>query len=326
MKNELRRKKHQRDPELEQLLLDLNSCVISSEKNKLTRNQYPIVFVMGCARSGTTLVTQYLASSGLFSYASNLVSRFYMHPGFGAKLQKMMVDLDYREELTLEDWRRIQYGSSLGKTKGLMQPHEFWYYWRRFFKFKNIQVLSASDLSKVNTKAFVRGLVEIEQVFKKPLMMKGMILNWHIPFLNKLFTNALFVFVQRDPAYNALALLKARSQFFGSEEKWYSFKPPEYSALIDLPPWQQVAGQVHYTNKAIDQGLQVLDKSKFIQVSYESFCNRPECFFEDLKKLFEGMGHTFENSLTQVPKLIDSNKLYTNRDYNKMKDILKLFQ
>lgn len=236
---------------------------------------HPIIFIMGCARSGTTLVSQYLARSREFCYPTNFISRFYYAPYIGALLQRLMFDLDVKGELfgSLKD--RSDFRSSLGKTAGALAPNEFWYYWRRFFKFGDIQRLSAEELARIDINAFVRGLNAIQTVFDKPMFLKGMIANWHIPFLAEHIPSSYFVVVKREVVYNAQSLYFARQKFFGDVNKWYSFKPEEYELLRSKDPLEQVVGQVIYTNRAIDQGTKGIPGERVIELKYEDFCQNP---------------------------------------------------
>lgn len=71
--NEKRLSENQRPKLLERDLLYFESLLSPLEVNeieKLPICEEPIVFIMGCARSGTTLVYQYLAHSKVF-YLSN---------------------------------------------------------------------------------------------------------------------------------------------------------------------------------------------------------------------------------------------------------------
>lgn len=246
--------------------------------------KYPIIFIIGCARSGTTLVSQYLSKLGSFCYPTNFISRFYFSPYVGALLQKLMFDLDVKGELfgSLKD--RGDFRSNLGKTTGALAPNEFWYYWRRFFKFGDIQRLSAEELARIDINAFVRGLNAIQTVFDKPMFLKGMIANWHIPFLAEHIPSSYFIVVKREVVYNAQSLYFARQKFFGNVNKWYSFKPEEYELLRSKDPLEQVVGQVIYTNRAIDQGTKLIPDERVIELKYEDFCQNPL----DVIRLLEG--------------------------------------
>lgn len=263
---------YQKNSEVEDTLRQLERLLGGVTAGMQFESNHPIVFIMGCARSGTTLLSQLLAEYTNWCYPTNLISRFYYEPYVGAMIQRLLVDLDEKGELLGGYKYQPDYTSDLGKTKGLLSPHEFWYYWRRFFKFGAVQQLDEGVLRDVDTIGFTNGLYAIQSVFQKPLFLKGMIMNWHIPFLSEIFPKARFVYVKRDVRYNAQSLLLARERFFGTWEEWYSFKPPEYRLLKEKNSEIQVVGQVLYTNKAIEQGLQSIESVKNVIIHYEDLC------------------------------------------------------
>ena len=283
-----RQKEFQRNPHLECLLSELNGLLVLSEDQVIGGFQqpnYPVVFLMGCARSGTTLALQWLASTGLFSYPSNLISRFYAAPYIGARIQQMLTDsrFDFANEFGLSvDTGSQAFSSNLGKTHGLLSPNEFWYFWRRFFPDGETQEFQASQLIDVDSDSLVAEIAALESVCDRPVTMKGMFLNWNIPFLAGLFDKALFVQIRRHPFYNMQSLLMARQRFYGSEEQWYSFKPPEFSELRNRPVAEQIAGQLYYTNRAIETGMAQLSPERCLTLDYEMLCQQPADSFNQL--------------------------------------------
>lgn len=282
MENNLRKKEYQKDKYVESILKEL-SYLISDKKPENLPQSYPILFIIGCARSGTTLIAQYLAQFETFCYPTNFISRFYFAPYVGCLLQKLMFNLDRKNELFGFISKKVGFDSNLGKTRGPLAPNEFWYYWRRFFKFDDIQLLSSNQLLNIDTKEFIDGLLSIQFVFDKPLFLKGMIANWHIPFLSRIFKNSYFLVIKRDLIFNAQSLFLARRKFFGDINKWYSFKPKEYNTLKELDPHEQVVAQVYYTNKAVDLGISEVPAERIIDVSYETFCDDPAIILEMIK-------------------------------------------
>jgi hypothetical protein len=275
------------------LLHRINELLALPETQALaqfTVPQHPLILIVGCARSGTTLLTQWLASLGCFGYPTNLLSRFYRAPYIGALIQQMLTDpeLGVGDELCELQQSSKSFSSELGKTKGALAPHEFWYFWRRFFPFGETQYLDEDTLTDVDLKPLLAELAAIESVFGKPLAMKGMIVNWNITFVNRLLPKALFLYIRRTPILNAQSLLESRKRFFGSIEKWYSFKPPEYETLKNLDPYAQVAGQVYFTNRAITEQLEVIDPARYLTVDYAEFCDSPGSLFQRLLDKLEG--------------------------------------
>jgi len=286
-----RTKEFQRNVFLEDLLYKLNSFLECSEKKAIKKylnekQNYPIIFIMGPLRSGTTLFMQWLANTGIVSYPTNLLSRFYAAPVLGALIQKIFTDprFNFRDEI-LEFNSPIFYQSENGKTKGALAPNEFWYFWRRFLPIKEIDWWSNDDLFRlVDKKTLVSELSALSKVFEKPFALKSMILNYNIPFLDAIFEQKLFIQIKRDPVRNVASILDARLRQSGSQHEWYSFKIPEYPSLKYLDPVKQCAGQLYYINKAVTKDVELLDESRKMEVQYEEFCQNPRQTFERLLK------------------------------------------
>jgi hypothetical protein len=305
-----RQPEFRRNEKLEELLSEINRILEVAEAKvlKLFRApRYPLVFIVGCPRAGSTLMMQWLAKTGKFAYPSNLLSRFYGAPYIGAKIQQLLTDPDYDFNREIFDFGDpISFNSNLGKTKGALEPNEFWYFWRRFIPNTDPEYLDNKALMKVDTKKFVAELAAIEAVFDKPLAMKGHILQYNIPFLSNILEKVLFVFIKRDPLYNIQSLLEARIKYFGDRSAWYSVKPREYDKLKELDPFEQIAGQVYFTNKAVKQGLEKIDISRWLQVNYEDFCDFPDKVFGQILARLKNQGMEIGNWEYEGPKNFQS--------------------
>jgi len=300
-----------RNAALEELLTELNDLLSQAEQSVVQRYQQPAmspVIIVGCPRSGTTLLLQWLANSGQFTYPSNLISRFYRAPYIGARIQQMLTDprFAFRKEMYgIQTGWNDNFQSDLGKTRGLLAPNEFWYFWRRFFPYREIQYLSEQELAAVDTKTFTSELAALEAIFKKPLALKGLIANWNLPFLAAVLEKAIFLYIKRHPFFTIQSLLRARLKFFGTLNEWYSLKPREFDDLKRLDPYHQVAGQVYYTNQAIQQGLRIIKSSRWIEVGYEYFCSNPQAVWRMLEDRFRE--HGYEGNLNyDGPKWFDA--------------------
>lgn len=280
----------QRNELLEKMLIDLNKDLKPAEERLLScfesaeKMSFPLILIMGPLRSGTTLFIQWLANTGLFSYPTNLLSRFYQAPIIGAKIQLLLTDprFNFRDELG-EFNQQTEYNSDNGKTRGVLAPNEFWYFWRRFLADPRCDVWTDDELRQtMDMRSMLAELSGIMDVFQKPFAAKGMLFNYNIPFLNSILDRVLFIQIQRDPVTNVASVLEARKRQLGSVEAWYSFKIPEYGQLKDLPPIEQAAGQVHYINKAVTQGLASVEESRKLVVQYEDFCRNPAEVFRRL--------------------------------------------
>jgi hypothetical protein len=291
----LRQTEFKRNPELEILLKSLNSQLWIAEQRLLAMEvspKFPIVLIMGPLRSGTTLFMQWLANTGVVSYPTNLLSRFYGAPILGAKIQLLLTGprFNFRDELG-EFLQPVEYSSENGKTKGVLAPNEFWYFWRRFLPDPSKDVWMDNELRMgFDSKTMLAELAGITEVLEKPFAAKGMLFNYNIRFLNEILDKVIFVQIKREPVANVQSILLARERQVGSREKWYSFDIPEYERLKDLDPVSQVAGQVACINRAVDQGLASVSPERKISLSYETFCEYPEKAFNEFtdKLLIQG--------------------------------------
>jgi hypothetical protein len=250
---------------------------------------HPVIFVMGPLRSGTTLFMQLLAATGLIAYPTNLLSRFYGAPLVGARIQQILTDPRYNFRNELSDFNmQPSYDSENGKTRGVLSPNEFWYFWRRFLPFGEIDWLPDKKLHKtVETGGLVRELVGLTKILGKPFALKAMILNYNIAFLDAIFERALFVQLRREPVANVASILAARERQLGSKTAWYSFKIPEYPQLKELDPIMQAAGQLHYINSAVQKGIRAVTDARKLVVDYEDLCQRPR---DVMELLFDKLG------------------------------------
>ena len=291
-----RQKMFRRNMNLENLLQEINGLLAATEERTVadldfSMPKYPVVFVIGAPRCGSTVMMQLLAQTGHFAYPTNLLSRFYGAPYVGAKIQLLLTSPEYNFNDEIVDFSaHISFASTLGKTRGALEPNEFWYFWRRFIPNKQPQYLDPSQLVEVDARGFAAELAAIEAAFGKPFATKGHILEYNIPFLSSILDKALFVLVERHPLYNIQSLLEARVKYYGDRSVWYSVRPKEYEMLKDLDPIAQVTGQVYFTNKAIKEGLQQIAPARGLIVAYEHFCKFPQQVFESIADKFAQQG------------------------------------
>jgi hypothetical protein len=303
-----RSKKYRKNEKLEKLLEEINSHFEPIEQQRISgfnKPQEPVIFITGSPRSGTTLLMQFLSQTGQFGYPSNFVSRFYNAPYWGIQLQNLLAHPKYDFNNEFFDLRPTpSFDSYLGKTQGLLAPNEFWYFWRRFFTFpENSHQMPYEFLRSVDTALICRELSAMEDAFGKPLVFKGMMMNWNLDFLLEMLEGkAIFVFIQREASFNVQSLLKARQSFWNSEKVWYSFKPPEYQQLIRFDPVKQVAGQIYYTNMAIKKLLEAMPSANRIFLQYEDFCQSPDELLLKLSDSFRNLGvaHDIRSSTYDV--------------------------
>ena len=154
------------------LLKELNEALGEAEKSIIagySEPKHPVVLIVACARSGSTLMLQWLAGTGFFAYPTNLLSRFYAAPYIGARIQQLLTDPRYNFRDEFADYvPENTFTSDLGKTRGILAPNEFWYFWRRFFHFGEIQTLDHDALHKVDTAQLLSEIAAWRQPLTSP--------------------------------------------------------------------------------------------------------------------------------------------------------------
>lgn len=282
----MRRDSFLRNMSLETLLGELNNSLAASDAalDLDCAEKFSKIFVVGPSRSGTTLFMQWLASSGLAAYPTNMLSRFYGAPLTGAKIQQILTDpqFNFRDEI-LDFSSKMLFSSENGKTKGALAPNEFWYFWRRFLIYTDLDYSSDDELrANVNFSGLQDELNGLANIFEKPFALKAMIMNQNLLPLSELFQKAIFVWMKRDPVYNIQSALLARRLQYGNFETWYSFKIKEFPMLNDLDPLHSVAGQIAATNIAIEKTRLMIPSENWLSIPYENFCDAPAHYYKKL--------------------------------------------
>lgn len=121
-----RENKYLKDPVEENFTRQVNEALLQLEKSTYhdCTIKHPFIFVFGLPRSGTTLLTQLLASTLNLGFINNFVARFWLAPVTGIRLAR---------SLKLES-QANSFRSEFGATAGLGDIHEFGYFWRHWLK------------------------------------------------------------------------------------------------------------------------------------------------------------------------------------------------
>ncbi|MES9862392.1 MAG: sulfotransferase [Candidatus Thiodiazotropha sp. LLP2] len=317
LRNEVRTEPFLRNPRLESLLEQLNGMLQCVSIEQFEKPKYPIIFVVGGPRSGTTLMMQWLASSGLFGYPSNLLARFYRAPYIGAMIHQMLFNPDFQYKDDFADLNpytlESSFTSDLGKTVGIAAPNVFWYFWRRFFDFNDCPYLNEQQQQKADTSSFVKELAAIESAFDRPFALKGIIANWNLDFIDTLFDKVLFVHMRRNPAYQMNSILNARERIRGDRKSWWGFKTPEFEKLEFSTPEEEVAAQIFFTRNAIAKSFSKISSDRWLEVDYEAFCLKPKQIYGELAIRLAEQDYSIPDQYPGPSSFTNSNGAYTDK-------------
>lgn len=127
-----------------------------------------------------------------------------------------------------------------------------------------------------------------------------------IPFLRRIFPNAKFIFLHRQPAANISSIMEAwKSGRFVTYKNlpdwsglpWSLLLPPEWQTLKQASLAEIAAFQWQSANQSILTALEVLPQSQWCVVKHEDFIAEPR---QQVQQLCEFMEIPFDTRLSQV--------------------------
>jgi len=245
----------------------------------------PIIYIVGAPRSGSTLLSQVLSRFLSVGYINNLIARFWLRPSVGIRLSRRVVGEQGRNT--------ISFASEHGTTRGVAEPHEFGYFWRKWLQLDGLatHTLDAAAVAALDAAGFRIALEhEILRPFGAPVVFKNLICGFQANTLTAVHRPSLFIHIRRDLEPSAASILATRQQRHGSYEAWWSLKPSTYSAIARLPSAaEQVVRQIQDTNEQLSRQLTQPD-IETVAVTYESLCRNPRAVVEDVAHRVIGLG------------------------------------
>ncbi len=310
-----------KDSRLEHRLAEVNALLAPVEEklqHEIAAVEPPLVFVVGMARSGTTLAGQLLASAG-FGYVSNFVARFWRAPALGATLQRTV--------LKVGDALSSSFQSHHGVTDGWFEPHEFGYFWDRWFDLgQATHKLDVELRSRVDREGLHRAVSALQQVEGRPFTFKNN--TWcslQASWLANLFPRSIFVVCRRPACWIAQSLCLAREERYGSRDSWWSIRPSTYASFVGLPWWEQIAAQVIDFDIEMDAELTQIPSSRLIEIEYGDLCANPRGLIARTASQLLGMGIQFTPVSERIPERLasrDTQRL-VDADWRRLNDAIE---
>ena len=256
-------------------------------KNNISK--LPLIYVVGAPRSGTTLLSQLISRHLPVGYINNLIARFWLRPSVGIRLSRGLFPANARSGLSL----RSQHGT----TSGIIEPHEFGYFWRHWLNLDQAPThhLTSEMLAVLDANGLKNALEnEILASFACPVVFKNVICGFHADFLTQLHPASLFIHISREPFASAASILKVRLERFGSYRTWWSLKPSTFPFSIQTDdPAIEVATQVLECRREINEELAKPGIRSF-QLSYEDLCDSPHRMIMEISARIKHFGYTLE--------------------------------
>ncbi len=238
------------------------------------------IFIIGAPRSGTTILSQFIAATMEVGYVNNLMASFWRSPVFGALLSKKLITN-----------REIGQSSNFGQTNSVSDLHEFGGFWREALSYENMDQKASHNISWKN---LTYKLEQISTVMGKPMLYKVFHLYWHLSEFHSLKPNSKWLWIERDIESNANSLLNLREVRTGSRNNWISAKPLVCSQFVNESAETQVVSQVIAINRWIESELSKINNASWLKVNYEQFTQNPTVEIEKIAKFLNLTVNSFE--------------------------------
>ena len=252
----------------------------SSKKAEEVLEKFPPIFIVGPPRSGTTLVYETLCACLNVQYLDNLSETMHRTPTLAHKLSNLLSKEPHTPSFT----------SDYGYISGWSAPSEAGEFWYRWFPRAPNVFVTADALSETQKKNLYLQIALYTLASKKSIVFKNTYNSLRIQALRSVFPTAIFVKIARNPLETANSIWQYRTKH--SPKDWWSAPPKEVDILKNLPLTDQIAGQVHYIDKQIQEDTKDMPDNQVTTIHYGEFCNDP---IRTLNESFTRILHSHTN-------------------------------
>lgn len=266
-------------PPLERLLAALERLLFERGINAIAIEQ-PI-FIVGCHRSGTTVLYEALATHPDVAYFTNASNSLPGIPILSNRLMHLAGMDSVRLERFLQD--DIYYTATT--------PNEGIRIWELYAPENGDYYLDESH-ENPEMERYLCGCIRkhLKYFGATRFLNKNPDNSVRIRYLNKLFPDAFFIHIVRDGRAVCSSLLKSRdlaSAFFGSEHRHAKSATKvqgwdEISAVWDEQPVAGSGMLWRAIMDTIERDRQAVDPSRFLEIRYEDFVTEP---FNSLQRM-----------------------------------------
>jgi hypothetical protein len=237
----------------------------------------PPIFIVGPPRSGTTLLYQVITNCLQTSYFCNFASWHAHTPAAATQFTRAAIK-DYVSA----------YRSDYGEVPGRGGPAEAELIWKGWF---GRDRTDGKDLTVAQSAQMNATIAAVQKLLGGPFVAKDISNALRVRALAKVFPEALFVRVSRDPFAIALSILKARHGYReerGFEttdnpiDEWVFINSKDFEPFYELPYLEQIANQVFHTEKILEEDLASVSSDRCIRISYQDFCVDPRAQIQRL--------------------------------------------
>jgi hypothetical protein len=256
--------------------------------------RWPVIFVTGAPRSGTTVLSQVLIHHLPVTYFNNLTAVFPRAPitanrAFGRFLRKPSGALH----------------SFYGRTNGFAAENDGLHLWDRFLG--PDRYAAPRRLDPATAEALRRFFAAYELAFGRPVLNKNNALATGADAIAEALPTAHFLFIRREPLFAVQSILGARETIQGTRTAPYGVSDPERPQTT-LSPIEQVCTQVLYHERRMEEQRRAIGDARFWVVQYEDFCRAPHAIVERAGREILGLTIAEGSLQAALPPLRNTNR------------------
>lgn len=262
---------------------------------KLENTSFSPIFIIGLQRSGTSILYKILAETKEF----NVVTIYHLLR-YNELLHIHTNKLETKAKKNIQQFFDINIIITRGVDKIQVTPDYVHDYSFLFAKYHYPRMITKKNVSLFE--ALCKKIMFISNN-NKPLLLK----NTHecLNFLNlkKMYPNAKFIFIHRNPLHQISSALKTWQKVFKNKNEfmalladWYNenFNNPLFLILyrthysFPIPP--ALFELIHYSKKATNfylNNINHLKKTDYVSIKYEDLCTHPQTVFSDIMEFFD---------------------------------------
>ena len=288
------------DGSFERMLSRMNDALLSefnvdrpSEAVRMTGQ------IIGLPRSGTTILYQLLARTGLVGYPSNVMAFFWDAPHVGARLQERLA----------QNRPTLSMNSLAGRTAEPLDPHEFGLFWRNALGHSKNSMIADGQR---RDSAELRSILDlVNDSFSAPTVFKNFLAPVHLDFLSNEVGRQRFFLVRRDPLEVAASIFRMRRRLNIEVPEWFGPSPAdarsEYSSVYEM-----VAHQVISLRSSIE-GPAVMRNSDTTLIELPNLVREPrEIVLQIIGKLAPEIDLSAVSAT--VPRCLEQSESYSGVD------------
>jgi LPS sulfotransferase NodH len=250
---------------IQQATNGFDSIAKGKERRFANSSMYPI-FIIGAPRTGSTLLYQLLIKHTRLVFISNLMALL-------PKKMILIARLTGQQIQQVEDVGESDYGY----VPGLFSPNEAGAVMRKWFD----QPVTPQEQQLIKNT-----VVCLSEMFNAPFINKNLLNSLRLQHIYKIFPEARFVYLHRDPLYAAQSIFLARRNALGDEYEWLGPVPFGYEQVQTQPTLYQSLWQVKKIDDAIVDFLNQFNPA-CITITYETLCQEPGKFLDQIIDEFQ---------------------------------------